>query len=356
MADLDITQMTQLAVAPATDDILYIGDVSEAVLADQNKHIEIENLFQYLDGGYQSDIVLDTSATLDLTLGAVHLNEAVDLVATSTELNQLDGVTVGGTGSGDIITIDGTQTLTNKTLTTPTIGSFTNATHDHADAAGGGNTLAAPTITDLTNMNHTHAGASNGGQLTSPLVNEAVALVATATELNQLDGVTVGGTSAGDIVDLDTAQTLGSKTLTTPTIGDFTNATHTHEDASEGGTLTYSVSIPVFAATAAVTTGEKGIIVIPAIYNGLDLTAVVCGVWDKGITGTTDIGIYRSRAGSEIAMLSTEVTIGDEWYAQDGVINTSNDDVATGDIINVNISGIHSGTAPNGLTVTLEFS
>jgi hypothetical protein len=30
------------------------------------------------------------------------------------------------------------QTLTNKTLTTPTIASMTNATHDHADAAGGG--------------------------------------------------------------------------------------------------------------------------------------------------------------------------------------------------------------------------
>jgi hypothetical protein len=31
-----------------------------------------------------------------------------------------------------------TQTLTNKTLTTPTIASFTNATHAHRDAAGGG--------------------------------------------------------------------------------------------------------------------------------------------------------------------------------------------------------------------------
>jgi hypothetical protein len=31
-----------------------------------------------------------------------------------------------------------TQTLTNKTLTTPTIGDFTNATHDHSNAAGGG--------------------------------------------------------------------------------------------------------------------------------------------------------------------------------------------------------------------------
>ena len=33
-----------------------------------------------------------------------------------------------------------------------------------------------------------------------------------------LGGHTIGGTSAGDIVDLDTAQTLKSKTLTTPRI------------------------------------------------------------------------------------------------------------------------------------------
>lgn len=36
-----------------------------------------------------------------------------------------------------------TQTLTNKTLTTPTIGSFTNSAHDHADAAGGGDVALA---------------------------------------------------------------------------------------------------------------------------------------------------------------------------------------------------------------------
>lgn len=38
----------------------------------------------------------------------------------------------------DVVTLTGSQTLTNKTLTTPTIGSFTNATHNHTNAAGGG--------------------------------------------------------------------------------------------------------------------------------------------------------------------------------------------------------------------------
>jgi len=40
-----------------------------------------------------------------------------------------------------VVTLTGAETLTNKTLTTPTIGSFTNAAHTHADAAGGGSLL-----------------------------------------------------------------------------------------------------------------------------------------------------------------------------------------------------------------------
>jgi hypothetical protein len=48
-------------------------------------------------------------------------------------------VAAAGTAANSVATIDATQTLTNKTLTTPTIGDFTNATHNHSNAAGGGN-------------------------------------------------------------------------------------------------------------------------------------------------------------------------------------------------------------------------
>lgn len=41
-----------------------------------------------------------------------------------------------------LVARDTLDTLTNKTLTTPTIGDFTNATHDHQNAAGGGNAIS----------------------------------------------------------------------------------------------------------------------------------------------------------------------------------------------------------------------
>ncbi len=45
--------------------------------------------------------------------------------------------------TGSVVGTTDTQTLTNKTLTTPTIASFANATHSHLNAAGGGNITSA---------------------------------------------------------------------------------------------------------------------------------------------------------------------------------------------------------------------
>lgn len=53
------------------------------------------------------------------------------------------------------VTETSTNTLTNKTLTTPTIGSFTNATHTHQNNAGGGTLDHGAALTGLTDDDHT---------------------------------------------------------------------------------------------------------------------------------------------------------------------------------------------------------
>lgn len=67
------------------------------------------------------------------------------LVGTGAGTSDWSKVVPTGTVVGDT----DTQTLTSKTLTTPTIGSFTNANHDHEDSSGGAIlTGAALTSTD----------------------------------------------------------------------------------------------------------------------------------------------------------------------------------------------------------------
>lgn len=61
---------------------------------------------------------------------------------------------VTGTGSGIVVL------TTSPTIITPTIASLINMTHDHADAAGGGNTLTAPTLTTPSSDDITLTGSA----------------------------------------------------------------------------------------------------------------------------------------------------------------------------------------------------
>jgi len=94
---------------------------------------------------------------------------------------------------------------------------------------------------------------------------------------------------------------------------------------------------------------------IPASMNGMNLVDVVASVHTKGVTGTTDIQIRRRRAGADADMLSTKITIGDEYFASDETVDGANDDILTGDQIYLDVDAIHSGTARKGLSVTLIF-
>lgn len=114
------------------------------------------------------------------------------------------------------------------------------------------------------------------------------------------------------------------------------------------------LGIAPFESSAAVTVGN-GEVAIPISedLNGFDITDVLVTVHDKGITGTTDVQIRRRRAGVDSDVLTTKVTLGDEFYASDGLVDSGNDDLATGDVLYVDVDAIHSGTAPNGMSVVI---
>ena len=112
---------------------------------------------------------IDGSTAQDHSSGAVirhmiigrDLREANTHIEATAAYNDGSGVhSLHGLGSsdGDLVGTAKTQTLTNKTLTTPTIASFTNATHSHLNSAGGG-TITAAAISDLQEVVEDTVGA-----------------------------------------------------------------------------------------------------------------------------------------------------------------------------------------------------
>jgi len=83
----------------------------------------------------------------------------------------LDAWSAKSAPTGDVVGTSDAQTLTNKTLTTPTIGDMESAQHNHQNAAGGG-VLAAAAISDfdteVSNNADVAANTTHRGQTDNP--------------------------------------------------------------------------------------------------------------------------------------------------------------------------------------------
>jgi hypothetical protein len=130
----------------AEADVLPIVDVSDTEQAStgSTRKGSIEKIADYLKARVETltnktlttpkinEDVTTTATSSELNkldgtdVVTADLNKLHDITATAAEINQLDDVEVGGTGSGDIVTIGDTQTLTNKTITDSTISDYYN--------------------------------------------------------------------------------------------------------------------------------------------------------------------------------------------------------------------------------------
>lgn len=119
------------------------------------------------------------------------------------------------------------------------------------------------------------------------------------------------------------------------------------------------VEVVAFDFTTDTATGDgKAYFTIPRELNGFDLTSVHARVITAGTTNTTDIQINNVTQAAD--MLTTKVTIdstetGSDTAATPYVIDLANDDVATNDLLRIDVDAV-STTAAKGLIVTLGFS
>lgn len=122
--------------------------------------------------------------------------------------------------------------------------------------------------------------------------------------------------------------------------------------------LTRDVEVKVFDDATALATGDgKLIFCVPASLGGCDLTAAHAFVTTVSSSGTPTVQIRNITQAAD--MLTTRITIDASEFtsytaAAAPVIDTGNDDVATGDLIAIDVDV--AGTGTKGLGVILTFT
>jgi hypothetical protein len=206
-------------------------------------------------------------------------------------------------------------------------------------AASGSSAAAIKLAEDTDNGAHITtliSAAALAGDITLTLPDTAGTLALT----------TAASTSAAGIVELATGPetTTGTSTSLAVTPGGLA--------ASVLGTK--EIGVCVFESDEAVVTGNgTQMIPIPFTMNGWIISGARAVVHTFGVTNTTDVMVRRRRAGADVDVLSTPITLGvSEYTVADGVINTSNDDLQTGDALFIDVDAVHT-TPPNGLSVII---
>ena len=170
-----------------------------------------------------------------------------------------------------------------------------------------------------------------------------------AVGANETANVSAASDSAAGIIELAIASEVNTGSATDRAIT---------PDALAGSNLgTRSLQVTAFDYETDVAVGDgAAYVTVPSSYAGMNLVAVHARVITAGTTGTTDIQIHNLSQTAD--MLSTKITIDSTETGSDtaaaAVIDTSNDDVASWDILRIDVDAV-STTAPKGLIVTLEF-
>lgn len=279
------------------------------------------------------------------------------------------GLTSGTHGvSGDIVGTTDSQTLSGKTLTTPTIASFTNATHDHSNAAGGG-TIAHSDLTGLTSGDpHTQylladgsrTGASSGAQtFTNGVITGIVRPSSDSTTAVRVQNA--AGTS--DVITVDTTnKRIGINA--TPIVPLYVNGTagNGYQMRVDGAGVTSGIYMATgFASWGTINSSDwrffvdnnsaRGVTIKSGTgYFGVGQTGVLTAYCDLAAS-TTSAASLRIRSGT----VPTSPNDGDVWKLSDSFVMHATDATTSSVVNTLRLRRGSSGTSAAGFGSAINF-
>jgi hypothetical protein len=283
-----------------------------------------------------SSVALDAARTLTLDMvnaaRSIKLAGNIDVAAnfTTSGANALTLTTTGITNvtlptTGTLATLGGTETLTGKTLTLPQIND-TSADHQYIFAVNelvADRTITLPLLTgDDVFVFEGHTQTLTNKTLTSPKINENVALTTTATKLNYLTSATgTTGTASTNVVFST------SPTLVTPTLG----------AASATSINKVAITAPAASATLTIADGKTLTASNTLTFTGTDASSVAFGTGGTVTYTTNKLSAFAATTSLELlGVISDETGSGSLVF---GTSPTIASPTITGDLLLQNPSG-----------------
>ena len=330
-----------------------------------------------IDADGQINIDANDAAGIFLGINGTNQINLVDGVLKPVTDNDVDlGVSGGpefkngyfnGTLEADAVTIGGTNVVSGSLITT--LGTVSAGTWEGTTIAVAQGGTGATSLTDKAVLISQDSGTDTVGSVA--LTTDGQIIIGgssgpAAATLTAGDGIDITNGDGSIEIIAETASTTNPGAVELATAAETTTGTATGRAVTPDGLAgsvvfgTRYAQMVVFDFTTDIAEGNgKFYFHVPAGLNGMDLVEVHAKVITVGSGSTVDVQIHNLTDGSD--MLSTSLTIDNgELDSKDAataaVINGSEDDVVTNDVLRIDVDGNGGDTTiAKGLIVTLGF-